>query len=88
MLYRYAGSPVPPDSPLNFTDADKVSAWARDTVRWAVNQGIINGKGNGILNPTGNATRAEAAQMLKNYKVSFKVFARRAKARLHQCLQR
>lgn len=67
MLYRYAGSPVPPDSLLDFTDADKVSAWAWDAVRWAVEQGIINGKGNGILDPTGNTTRAEAAQKLKNY---------------------
>lgn len=67
ILYRYAGSPDPPDSPLNFTDADKVSAWALDAVHWAVEQYIINGKGNGILDPTGNATRAEAAQMLKNY---------------------
>lgn len=67
MLYRYAGSPVPPNLLLNFTDAYKVSDWAQHAVRWAVDQCILNGKGNGILDPTGKATRAEAAQMLKNY---------------------
>lgn len=67
ILYRYAGSPVPPNLLLDFTDAYKVSGWAQDAIRWAVDQGILNGKGNGILDPTGKATRAEAAQMLKNY---------------------
>lgn len=67
MLYRYAGSPVPPNLQLSFTDADKVSVWARDAVRWAVDQGILKGKGNGIFDPAGKATRAETAQVLKNY---------------------
>lgn len=67
MLYRYAGSPVSSNSQLNFTDAHKVSSWAQDAVRWAADQGILNGKGNGVLDPAGKATRAEAAQMLQNY---------------------
>ena len=29
--------------------------------------GVINGKGNGILDPKGLATRAQVAQMLKNF---------------------
>ena len=28
---------------------------------WAVSQGLISGKGNGILDPDGTATRAEVA---------------------------
>lgn len=67
MLWRYAGKPVPPNLLLNFTDANLVSDYAIDAMRWAVDKGIINGKGNGILDPGGYATRAEAAQMLKNY---------------------
>lgn len=67
MLWRYAGKPVPPNLLLNFTDADRVSDYALDALCWAVDQGIINGKGNGILDPKGVATRAEAAQILKNY---------------------
>ena len=67
MLWRYAGKPVPPNLLLNFTDANLVSGYAMDAMRWAVDKGIINGKGNGILDPRGYATRAETAQMLKNY---------------------
>ena len=36
-------------------------------MRWAVGNGIMNGNGDGTLNPTGTATRAEAAQMLMNF---------------------
>ena len=67
MLWRYAGSPKAKSGTLNFTDAYKVSSWALEAMRWATEKGIINGKGNGILDPTGKATRAQAAQMLKNF---------------------
>ena len=82
MLYRYAkwnGEDVTPKGSLmNFVDADKVSAFARDPMRWAVGEGIIHGKGKiaekptgtdkneptDILDPLGTATRAEIAQIL------------------------
>jgi len=34
---------------------------------WTTMHGVINGKGDGILDPKGNAKRCEAAQMLMNY---------------------
>ena len=52
---------------LNFRDADKVSDWALDAMRWAVKNGVVSGKGNQTLDPTGYATRAEVAQMLYNF---------------------
>lgn len=67
MLWRYAGKPAASGTALNFADADKVSSWALDAMLWATEKGIVNGKGNGILDPSGKATRAETAQMLKNY---------------------
>lgn len=67
MLWRYADSPAPPNLLLTFSDTDKISSYAQDALRWAVDKGIIKGNGNGALNPTGKATRAEVAQMLKNY---------------------
>ena len=53
----------------NFPDKSDVSDWAIESVKWAVSNGIINGKpgANGkILDPKGEATRAECAQMIKN----------------------
>lgn len=67
MLWRYAGKPAPPNLLLSFDDADRISPWADNALRWAVDRGILNGKGGGILDPKGTATRAEAAQMLKNF---------------------
>lgn len=67
MLWRYAGSPEPVNTTLNFTDSGKVSGYAAKAVLWANENGIVNGKGNGILDPKGKATRAETAQMLMNY---------------------
>ena len=51
----------------SFTDAEFTSTWAKEAVSWSVSVGLLSGKGNGILDPTGTATRAEVAQMLMNY---------------------
>lgn len=67
MLWRYAGKPAATAKGLRFSDANKASEYALEALYWAVENGIINGKGGGILAPTGQATRAEAAQMLKNF---------------------
>ena len=67
MLYRYSGSPAVSADALTFADGDAVSDWAVDGVKWAVANGIISGKGNNTLDPQGNATRAEVAQMLYNF---------------------
>lgn len=67
MLWRYAGRPAATGRDLAFTDAGKASGWAKDALSWAVENHVINGKGNGILDPGGYATRAETAQMLKNF---------------------
>ena len=49
-----------------FTDGAEASGWAAEALAWAVERGILSGKGNGVLDPTGTATRAETAQMLMN----------------------
>ena len=67
MLWRYAGSPEADGQSLNFVDADQVSGYAKDAIYWATANGIINGCGDGRLDPVGLATRAQAAQMLKNF---------------------
>ncbi len=51
----------------SFSDRESVSEWAYDAIGWAVNAGIINGKDNNILDPRGNATRAESAKIAACY---------------------
>lgn len=67
MPWRYAGSPAASGTLNGFSDQGKVSGYAVDALRWAVETGILSGKGNGILDPKGKATRAEAATMLYHY---------------------
>ena len=67
MLWRYAGSPESDHSLDHFTDAHLISDYAETALAWANENGIINGKGGGILDPKGDATRAQVAQMLMNY---------------------
>lgn len=50
-----------------FTDADKISDWAKDNVRWAVGAGLISGRDDGTIDPLGNATRAEIAAIMHRY---------------------
>lgn len=67
MLWRYAGRPEATISELPFADAGQVSHYAVDAMRWAVEKGVVTGKGGGILDPQGLATRAQTAQMLLNF---------------------
>lgn len=50
-----------------FTDADQVSAWAENVVKWAVGADLLHGVGDNRLSPTGTATRAEVAVILMNF---------------------
>jgi hypothetical protein len=67
MLWRYSGEPTPTKTTLNFSDAGQASGYAKEALLWANEQGILNGMGNGILNPKGLATRAQVAQMMMNF---------------------
>ena len=71
MLYRYAQYKNTAGNAKGdlsaFKDAASVSSWAKDAVEWAVGNKIINGMGDGQLNPQGTATRAEAAQIVSVY---------------------
>ena len=66
MLYRYADVHEAGGTLDAFADADTVSAYAVDAMRWAAANGIVNGS-HGRLNPQGNATRAQVAAMLMRF---------------------
>ncbi|MCF0150894.1 MAG: S-layer homology domain-containing protein [Firmicutes bacterium] len=52
---------------LKFSDKSNLSDWAYEPMCWCVMNGVLEGKGSGILDPKGTATRAQVAQMLMNY---------------------
>ena len=47
-----------------FTDGYKTSSWAKSSVEGAIEAGYLRGNDKGLLNPTGNITRAEAVVTL------------------------
>ena len=72
ILYRYAqykGYDVTAsDGSLSgYTDAGQVSAWAQTAMVWANAKGLITGTGAAVLNPLGNASRAEVAAILMRF---------------------
>jgi hypothetical protein len=71
MLYNYArskGYDITAVNGLdNFVDSDDISDWADEALSWAVANGIMNGKGNDILDPKGVVTRAETAAILMRF---------------------
>ena len=67
MLCRYAayrGLNTSAKAPSGFADWDQVSPYARTSLSWAVENGIMRGKTADTLVPGGTATRAELATML------------------------
>ena len=67
ILCRYLGGEATGDvdAILNaYPDGGNTSAWAKVGVAWAVENGIVGNAG--YINPTGNAGRAEVAQIIYN----------------------
>lgn len=71
ILYRYAvqaGFDTDEKAELAaFADADEISAWAREAMRWCVQKGLLTGRTEDTLAPAGTATRAEIAAILSRY---------------------
>lgn len=70
ILFRYAkqkGYDVSKSADLNgFADANTVSTYATDAMRWAVASGLIQGS-NSKLNPKATASRAQVATILMRF---------------------
>ncbi len=50
---------------IDFIDAKEISPWAEKAIGIVQRAGIIDGKPGGVFDPKGNATRAEAAKIIK-----------------------
>lgn len=51
----------------DFKDTEKISSWAADAVKFIQGASIISGKGEGVFDPAGAATRAEASAVVATY---------------------
>ncbi|MBQ4382404.1 MAG: S-layer homology domain-containing protein [Oscillospiraceae bacterium] len=67
ILYRISGEKASEASLERFKDAERVSAYAREAMAWAVEKGIFNGTEEGYLFPRNYITRAQLAQVMSNY---------------------
>ncbi len=67
MLHSLCGKAEASGSLDSFTDKDSASSWAVDALVWAIENGIMVGRGEGILDPRADLTRAEACTMILNY---------------------
>lgn len=71
ILYRYAqykeyNTTVAGDV-SSFVDGTSVSSYAVEPMGWAIGAGLLSGVGNNMLDPAGNATRAQAATILMQF---------------------
>lgn len=53
-----------------FSDGATVASYAKDALSWANGAGLVNGTADGRLNPSGGATRGQAAAILHRFCVS------------------
>lgn len=71
MLYRYAKNMGESynikNYDINFSDKNNISDWAYEAMSWSIENGIISGKENNILDPKGSSTRAEVAQIIVRF---------------------
>ena len=71
MLYRYAGykgySLSGAGDLGRYSDGDRVSSWAVESLAWANGNGLINGHDNGTIDPQGTTERAQAAAVLMRF---------------------
>ena len=51
-----------------FADREEISLWAEEAMGWAVGAGLLRGYSEEVLAPGGLVTRAEAAQVLVNFR--------------------
>ena len=66
-LYRYAGSPDPTVIPQELADWDAVSEYARNSMAWAVETGLLTGYEDGTIRPLRELNRAELAVLMHRF---------------------
>ncbi len=65
-VYKELGGTVPAAASTSFADDWNVAKWAKAEVAFMSSKGIIEGKGNNLFDPKGNATIEQAIKMELN----------------------
>lgn len=78
ILYRYAkfkGKSITTDeyNIKSFIDNNTISDYAVTPMNWAVGNGFISGTSSVLIEPNGNATRAQAAVILQRFCEKYKL---------------
>lgn len=50
-----------------FSDAGSIHKWGKEAMAWASGEGLINGTGNSLLDPSGTAERSQVAAILQRF---------------------
>ena len=66
ILWRYAGSPAA-ETGADYADESIIASYAGTAVDWARDAGVISGRDGNRFDPSGRATRAQAAVILHRY---------------------
>lgn len=66
ILWRYAGSPAA-EPGTDYADESAIASYAVTAVDWARDAGVISGRDGNRFDPSGRATRAQAAVILHRY---------------------
>lgn len=67
MLYRFYGSPAVSGDLKLFSDAAAVSAFAKNAIIWAIDNGIVGGYNDGTFRPRNTASRGEMAVIIQRF---------------------
>ena len=68
-LHRYAGAPEPENMPESFSDWETVSRYARTSMAWAVEEGLLAGYEDGTVKPQRELSRAELAALMHRFRL-------------------
>ena len=71
ILYRYSelkGYDITATGDISaYSDSGDIHDYALTPIKWALGNGLLSGRGNGVLAPSGNATRAEVATIIMRF---------------------
>lgn len=68
MICRYAAGQMEDLRVLDqFNDSDSISRYARESVAWCVERGVVSGTSYNAISPKGKANRAQLSQILMNF---------------------